>query len=58
MIGRYYPKDMVLYRGWLMGTNERKEGVEFQDSPILIDGSATPEVQYMKRFHRLEVQHA
>jgi hypothetical protein len=34
----YYPKDMVLYRGWLMGTNERKEGVEFQDSPILIDG--------------------
>merc|ERR1719487_1352195 len=34
----YYPKEMVLYRGWLMGTNERKEGVEFQDSPILIDG--------------------
>jgi hypothetical protein len=34
----YYPKEMVLYRGWLMGSNARKEGVEFMDSPILIDG--------------------
>jgi hypothetical protein len=34
----YYPKEMVLYRGWLMGTNDRKEGVEFEDSPVLIDG--------------------
>merc|ERR1719460_3251342 len=34
----YYPKEMVLYRGWLMGSNDRKEGVEFKDSPILIDG--------------------
>merc|ERR1719161_3035682 len=34
----YYPKEMVLYRGWLQGSNERKEGVEFADSPILIDG--------------------
>ena len=34
----YYPKEMVLYRGWLMGSNDRKEGVEFMDSPILIDG--------------------